>query len=604
MSNFRNILILSFLLLAFLPAAPVDKQKAQMVAERFYPEKTVTECKTVTDHLYLNIFEDGGFVLVPADDRFPPVLAYSGSSPAAHSHPAFIAHCGAYNTEIRQALSLPETPHHDWELYLSPGFAKPTVTSEVSPLITSTWDQAPYYNDHFPEFAGSSTKAYAGCVAVVMGQLMNYYEHPANGFGLRSYYDAGTDSLLSSRFDTSYYAWETMPNELSGTSTADQIKNVSSLLYQCAVSIEMEFKTDGSYGSYDDMMFALTSYFDYHPDMHQENRSDHETQSGVWTSMLKDELDGGHPVAYRGQGDEGGHAYLCDGYQITDSQTYFHINWGWGGSYDGWFLLSALAPTQNVNFSDMQGAVFGIRPNTDAVTRLAYNGFEGKLKGWVYGGEGFYTISYSGKYAYGVNSAKRWLISPKIHIPDNDNAVLSVWAKAFSQNRRCRVLISFTDTLPASFTIELGVISTLNTNWTEYNYNLRSFKNNTVHIGFQYDSNLDFIAIDDFLISMPAELTGTGTSVPEDHYILENYPNPFNPATNIRFSFSSLQNAEVRLMVFNARGELVHNLTGGQLNAGQYETRWDASSMPSGIYICMLQLNGRPVMTRKMLLLK
>jgi hypothetical protein len=320
--------------------------------------------------------------------------------------------------------------------------------------------------------------------------------------------------------------------------------------------------------------------------------------------MLKEELDAGHPVAYRGQGDDGGHAYLCDGYQITDSQTYFHINWGWGGSYDGWFLLSALSPSEDVDFSDVQGAVFGIRPNTDTVTRLAYNSFGGRLKGWVYGGDGFYNISHSGKYSYGVSSGNRWLMSPKIHIPDNDNAVLSIWAKTFSLNKHCRVLMSLSDTLPASFNIELGTISPGNTNWAEYTYNLRSYKNNTVHIGFQYDSNSDFMALDDLLISMPAELTGIDASVPEDHHVLQNYPNPFNPVTDINFSFSSEQNPDVRLMILNARGQHIQTLISEPLNAGQYETKWDASLRPSGIYFCVLQLNGRTVMTKKMLLLK
>jgi hypothetical protein len=60
-----------------------------------------------------------------------------------------------------------------------------------------------------------------------------------------------------------------------------------------------------------------------------------------WDNLVRAELSEGRPVIYRGQGAVGGHAFNVDGVQ---DQNWFHINWGWGGSYNGYFLLDDLSP--------------------------------------------------------------------------------------------------------------------------------------------------------------------------------------------------------------------------------------------------------------------
>jgi len=573
------------------------------LAERFYPEKITAEYISMSEYLHLVTFEGGGFLLMAADDRFPAVLAYSDDEAADRLHPAFIDHCSVYGREMEKILPQLRDRHASWDLYMKPGFSKPAVRSEVQPLITSTWNQSPYYNDQFPRFAGTETKAYAGCVAVVMGQLMRYYEHPPRGIGRRSYYDAGTDSLLTAWFDTTAFHWDNMPNSLNASSAADKIKEVSGLLYRSAVSVEMEFRTDGSYASYDDMLYAMVSYFDYHPGMFHANRSDH---TATWSNMLKEELDSGFPVPYRGQGDMGGHAYLCDGYQITDTKTYYHINWGWGGNYDGWFLLSALTPAEGYDFSEMQGAVFGIRPNTDPAIYFAYNDFERTaFKGWIYGGDGYYTASYTGDYGYGISASNSWLISPKIHIPDNDNAELAVWAKMSAANRSGKVLLSLTDTLRGSFTVELGTIEPNNTNWNRYVYNLRSFKNLPVHIGFKYNSSAGYMILDDLRMSIPRPATDISPVLPADHAVLQVYPNPFNPLVNIRYTLNGIPaQGTAQVHIYNMRGDRVTTLTPPLRGTGSVSLVWDASAHPSGIYICVLDITGRSPLTQKMVLLK
>ena len=89
--------------------------------------------------------------------------------------------------------------------------------------------------------------------------------------------------------------------------------------------------------------------------------------------------------------------------------------------------------------------------------------------------------------------------------------------------------------------------------------------------------------------------------LPQSFDLLQNFPNPFNPMTNISFSFPV--SGEVTLIIYNLLGEEVIRLVDGFQPAGIYETSWDASSMASGIYFYRLQA-GDFVQTRKMVLLK
>ena len=56
----------------------------------------------------------------------------------------------------------------------------------------------------------------------------------------------------------------------------------------------------------------------------------------------------------------GGHAFICDGYNPTTDK--FHFNWGWNGSYDGWFSMTALKLTADTDFTYFKQAIINIYP--------------------------------------------------------------------------------------------------------------------------------------------------------------------------------------------------------------------------------------------------
>jgi len=85
-------------------------------------------------------------------------------------------------------------------------------------------------------------------------------------------------------------------------------------------------------------------------------------------------------------------------------------------------------------------------------------------------------------------------------------------------------------------------------------------------------------------------------------FLLEqNYPNPFNPSTNIKFSIP--ESGNIKLAVYNVVGEEVAVLAEGITEAGFYDVIFNASSLPSGVYLYKLQ-SANSVETRKMMLLK
>ena len=87
---------------------------------------------------------------------------------------------------------------------------------------------------------------------------------------------------------------------------------------------------------------------------------------------------------------------------------------------------------------------------------------------------------------------------------------------------------------------------------------------------------------------------------------VENYPNPFNPSTTIRYSLPEA--SEVRLTVYNVQGQQIRNLVSGQQEAGVYSVQWDGHDavgrqVATGLYLYRLQA-GQNVAIRKMVFAK
>ena len=313
------------------------------------------------DLIYIFNIDNQGFVLVSGWDGTVPVPGYSTegiyTGMAEGLPPGFSEILTLYEKQIEHAISArtKATPEIEavWESLLSAP-KQQNGSRSVNPLLTTTWNQSCYYNELCPEDDdapnGYCGHVPVGCVALAMAQVMKYWDYPVTGNGSHSYY-ASPYGWQSADFGNTTYNWDAMPNSLSSSNL-----DVATLLYHCAVSVNMQFGPNGSGAYTGDALTALENYFNYDPAGQYYFKS--SFTDVVWEDMLRDELDFGRPVIYRGQ-DSGGHAWVCDGYTADD---YFHMNWGWGGYANGYFYLSNLNPAGQ-NFTSNQAAIMHIVPN-------------------------------------------------------------------------------------------------------------------------------------------------------------------------------------------------------------------------------------------------
>ncbi len=319
-----------------------------------------------------------GWVIVAGDDIAHPIIAfsYNGQYSTTQDQPVqFRDWMEVVKLNIRRGLES-VTPAIQ---QISPRWAELSVPLDESttplleyavmgPLLTTQWNQGTYYNEFCPvDAAGPGGHAWAGCVATAMAQVMKYHNHPATGVGSHSYTPSTNPGygLQSADFASTTYNWAAMPTPQVSSSNTD----VATLLYHAGVSVDMDYANDGSSASTSDAPYALVNYFKYSESAEYLTRTSYT--AAEWSTILITEINNDRPVIYRGDG-TGGHAFVCDGYNNDSSDDYFHFNWGWSGSYDGYFYLDDLTPGTD-DFTYSQAAVVGIQPQQDPALTFPYN---------------------------------------------------------------------------------------------------------------------------------------------------------------------------------------------------------------------------------------
>ena len=347
-------------------------------------------------------FTNGGYVLLAGTNASVPVLGYSFESNYNGSSlpPAFEAWLEGYKLQLNDLVinDIASTPEisQQWDELLNynpdSGIGSRSTT-QVNPLLSTTWDQGARYNELCPEDSnGPGGHVWSGCVATAMSQVINYWRYPLQGSGSHGYNsDYG---YLSVNFGQSSYNY----NEMNGNIGGENNYEMAEIQYHCGVAVDMMYSSSGSGAYSDDAAAALRNYFGYSTQLSLEYKDDYSNSE--WASLLMQNLDNGYPMYYHGFG-SGGHAFNVDGYQGND---YFHFNWGWSGSYNGYFYLNNLNPGGN-NFTNGQGAIVNFYPGNNypyycnGVTTLT------RHNGSIEDGSG--PIE---PYASGLNCG--WLIAP------------------------------------------------------------------------------------------------------------------------------------------------------------------------------------------------
>jgi hypothetical protein len=199
-----------------------------------------------------------------------------------------------------------------------------------------------------------------------------------------------------------------------------------------------------------------------------------------------------------------------------------------------------------------------------------------------------------------------WLITPQF----GGGGEIAFWAKSFTADyglERFKVGVSTTGTAAGDFEIiSAGNFIEAPVDWTEYTYDLSAYAGLDIYVGIQCVS-------DDAFIFFVDDVTITGSVSNEDgvapvyaNELKGNYPNPFNPETNIRFSLKEA--AKVSIEIYNVKGQLVRKLVNDVRDAGDHAVVWNGvdnngRAVSSGVYYYKMS-TGKYSSTKKMILMK
>ena len=335
-------------------AAPVDEQKARQLASDFLSNmsphgtrsgnseltRAVTGVADGNDAAIYVFNSDNSFVIISADDRTPAVLGYSdhGVYDMKKAPDGLKAMLGWLQASVRNySTTRGEVSIHD----------------AIKPLLTTKWNQHSPYNLLCPYDAENDALSVTGCVATAMAQIMKYHEYP------------------------SAYNWSLMKDEYDSGDESAAAQEVAKVMKDAGESVYMKYSANGSFANADGISEAFRNTFGYSISTELVSRAYFTAQE--WDELIYSNLENKMPVYYGGtaididdskgylQGVEGGHGFIVDGY---DGKGLYHVNWGWGGLSDGFFLLSLLDPDNqgaggtsgSEGYTIRASAIVGIKP--------------------------------------------------------------------------------------------------------------------------------------------------------------------------------------------------------------------------------------------------
>lgn len=382
----KRLLLLSLVLLCSLSAwtAQRSPEEALSIARTFFMQSSgavtrnsgeVQLAAVSTDLLksastrsvggtafYIYNYAQFAYVIVSGDDRMKPVLGYSdnGSFITENLPVNILGWLELYNAAYAQLGNAEKTVTEPKLL------TKTNFPASVSPLLGNIcWDQGEPYNNTCPLYKGE--RCVTGCVATAMAMILKYHEYPVKGKGTHSY---TTSSGIECSFDygNTTFDWDNMLPQYEGNYNTTQANAVAQLMSACGIAVDMEYSPSAS-GAYSYQVGqALIDYFGYDGNLGLVYRQ--YFASAEWMNLIKSEINEKRPIYYFGSSDDGGHAFVFDGYNEEDM---VHVNWGWSGMNNGYFEVASLNPDSpgigggsnlGGGFTRGQGMYLGIQPPT------------------------------------------------------------------------------------------------------------------------------------------------------------------------------------------------------------------------------------------------
>lgn len=333
--------------------------------------------------LYLIHLHPQGYIVMNSDRRLKPVLCFSISGDVnledrkdnAFYHLLLIQ--SEKNTQwISSTLSsMPAFP--EWNVRSELPLMGKMISSDlgegdvIGPLLRTSWDQANHYNEYCPLDPNASAecdgRVPVGCVATAFAQVMKYHEWPYRGTGSMTHED--TEGSITNTHTAAFsdpYEWWHMQDEyyIWGIEPEEAVNAVSELMYELGVAAKMDYEHGISTTSSEKLGSEIQKHFFYEP----LTRTESSDFDQLMNSVMNDLADQRPCIA-----SIPGHALVIDGHMKQEEDNYFHINYGFSGQNDGWYLLD------NVQEKAITDVFTGIRPMLTALhlgSEYTTNGIE------------------------------------------------------------------------------------------------------------------------------------------------------------------------------------------------------------------------------------
>lgn len=511
------------------------------------------------DQAYYVFNLNHGWVIVSNRNERHPIIGFNTKGKYARPHEM------DYNTKSwmqayvdeaiyiqSEQIEASEDITNIWNYYLTDDIS--TLNTEMQrdvdpPLLTNMWNQDYPYNIYCPvDPNGPGGHVYVGCVATAMSMIMHYWRYPLQGQGEHQYY-ASPYGMQHANFGETTYNWNGMQDYIENTHPDD----VALIGYHAAVSVNMMFAPDGS-GAYSHQVpAALISRFTYSNQTQYLQKQNYP--SSTWESMLRDQLDALQPIYYSGySSDGGGHAFVCDGYQ---GDNFYHFNFGWGGSNNGYYSLQSVGGFQNG-----QGIVRNFVPGDANYPYIA----EGEIV--LQTRSGSFTDGSGPAQDYPEGMDASWLIDPQSEVDSVISIVLSF--KTFNTAASDIVKVydggTTSDPLLAEYSgTDLPANLTINNNQA-----LVTFSSTSSAPGFvaEYKSNAPVWCSGTSMISEPFGIVEDGSG--QYHYnngttCIQIINVPDATTYTLNFNKFSTENEKDVLRILKGNNQTVATLSGNEL---------------------------------------
>ncbi|MCD6366099.1 MAG: C10 family peptidase [Bacteroidales bacterium] len=387
--------LLFLIMHSILYAAHVDITTATKVIKsqivRSGKDATIKNIIAVKDadlsYFYAAELSPAGYMIVSTDNDLSPVIAYSFLNNLGTEGKFFeILKCDIAK-RLAGVSKIPKEKlrnrKQQWDRLLSGDESReiqlqewpPSGTTSTGGWLETNWTQSPPYNQMCPIDPVTIARSYVGCPATAMAQIMNYHRTTNNTYFDDSddYYHNYSGRTFWIDDDYSQHGFPSFPelNDSLDALNSHYQNNIpatneeaASLSFACGVAATQVYTSSGS-GT-----FGVSQALDaYHKFGCNTVELLYDSDTSLYSHLaqnMKDSLPA--HLALVDSAWTTGHNVVVDGY---NSNNYFHVNFGWGGSNNGWYLLPDEMP---YNLTVIEGLIVDImKPQTSSTQETTNN---------------------------------------------------------------------------------------------------------------------------------------------------------------------------------------------------------------------------------------